>query len=176
MSASNVLKPVDYEPLASDPDELRWRNTARWARHAHGPGRTAERATPSVASGRSARRAGSSLGPGREMTTSFVIDNRHDRLVDQITGFLSESSSAKFAVGYFFLSGFEASVKAWTISPSFVCSSATRQIVRRSSNSARRTSVSISCPTTSTRSSLLAGQIASGEQWPQPKTSVTRSA
>ena len=46
------------------------------------------------------------------MTTSYVIDNRHDRLVDQITGFLSESSSAKFAVGYFFLSGFEALSKS----------------------------------------------------------------
>ena len=42
------------------------------------------------------------------MTASYVIDNRENRLVDAITGFLSESSSAKFAVGYFFLSGFEA--------------------------------------------------------------------
>ena len=42
------------------------------------------------------------------MTTSYVIDNRRDRLVDEITSILSESSSAKFAVGYFFLSGFEA--------------------------------------------------------------------
>ncbi len=28
-----VLKAVDYEPLASDPDMLRWRNTAQWARN-----------------------------------------------------------------------------------------------------------------------------------------------
>ncbi len=28
-----VLKTVDYEPLASDPEMPRWRNTAQWARH-----------------------------------------------------------------------------------------------------------------------------------------------
>lgn len=28
------LKPVDYEPLASDPDMPRWRNSAQWARNA----------------------------------------------------------------------------------------------------------------------------------------------
>ncbi len=28
-----VLKQVDYEPLASEPDHPRWRNTAQWARH-----------------------------------------------------------------------------------------------------------------------------------------------
>jgi len=28
-----VLKQVDYEPLASDPEMLRWRNTAQWARN-----------------------------------------------------------------------------------------------------------------------------------------------
>jgi restriction system protein len=27
------LKQVDYEPLPSDPDTIRWRNTAQWARH-----------------------------------------------------------------------------------------------------------------------------------------------
>lgn len=28
-----VLKDVDYEPLASDPSNLRWRNAAQWARY-----------------------------------------------------------------------------------------------------------------------------------------------
>lgn len=28
-----VLREVDFEPLASDPDMLRWRNTAQWARN-----------------------------------------------------------------------------------------------------------------------------------------------
>jgi hypothetical protein len=26
------LKPIDFEPLASDPSQIRWRNTAQWAR------------------------------------------------------------------------------------------------------------------------------------------------
>ncbi len=29
----DVLKSVDYEPLASDPEMLRWRNAAQWARN-----------------------------------------------------------------------------------------------------------------------------------------------
>jgi restriction system protein len=28
----SVLKPVDYEPLPSQPDSPRWRNTAQWER------------------------------------------------------------------------------------------------------------------------------------------------
>ena len=28
-----VLKDVDYQPLASSPDNLRWRNAAQWARN-----------------------------------------------------------------------------------------------------------------------------------------------
>jgi len=28
-----ILKSVDYEPLVSDPDALRWRNAAQWARY-----------------------------------------------------------------------------------------------------------------------------------------------
>jgi len=28
-----VLRDVDYDPLASDPNNLRWRNTAQWARN-----------------------------------------------------------------------------------------------------------------------------------------------
>ena len=27
------LKPVDHDPLPSDPETIRWRNTAQWARH-----------------------------------------------------------------------------------------------------------------------------------------------
>jgi len=29
----DTLKPVDFEPLASDPDNPRWRNAAQWARN-----------------------------------------------------------------------------------------------------------------------------------------------
>ncbi|MFA6692046.1 MAG: winged helix-turn-helix domain-containing protein, partial [Saccharofermentanales bacterium] len=28
-----ILKEVDYQPLASDPEKPRWRNTAQWARN-----------------------------------------------------------------------------------------------------------------------------------------------
>ncbi len=37
-----------------------------------------------------------------------IIDNRNERLVDQINTILSGTESARFAVGYFFLSGFKA--------------------------------------------------------------------
>ncbi|WP_242053457.1 hypothetical protein [Nostoc parmelioides] len=37
-----------------------------------------------------------------------IIDNRQQKLVDQINCILNSSSSAHFAVGYFFLSGFTA--------------------------------------------------------------------
>lgn len=30
---TGVLKDVDYQPLASSPDNLRWRNAAQWARN-----------------------------------------------------------------------------------------------------------------------------------------------
>ncbi|MDI6784433.1 MAG: phospholipase D-like domain-containing protein, partial [bacterium] len=42
------------------------------------------------------------------MPTHDIIDNRTEKLVDQITAILQSSDQAKFAVGYFFLSGFEA--------------------------------------------------------------------
>lgn len=32
-SMKEVLRDVDYEPLASDPEMPRWRNAAQWARH-----------------------------------------------------------------------------------------------------------------------------------------------
>ncbi|MEW6033626.1 MAG: helicase-related protein [Chloroflexota bacterium] len=37
-----------------------------------------------------------------------IIDNRHDKLVDHINTLLPQSERARFAVGYFFLSGFSA--------------------------------------------------------------------
>ena len=37
-----------------------------------------------------------------------IVDNRQEKLVDQINRILSTSESAHFAVGYFFLSGFTA--------------------------------------------------------------------
>ena len=32
MRMKKMLKKVDYQPLASDPSNLRWRNTAQWSR------------------------------------------------------------------------------------------------------------------------------------------------
>ncbi len=40
-------------------------------------------------------------------TTGDIIDNRHERLVDHINEILKYSDLARFAVGYFFLSGLE---------------------------------------------------------------------
>jgi len=37
-----------------------------------------------------------------------IIDNRHEKLADHINTILQGTEKAKFAVGYFFLSGFEA--------------------------------------------------------------------
>ncbi len=42
------------------------------------------------------------------MPTHDIIDNRHEKLVDHILQILPHSDRAKFAVGYFFLSGLEA--------------------------------------------------------------------
>ena len=39
------------------------------------------------------------------MPTHDIIDNRHEKLVDHINQILSSSEAARFAVGYFFLSG-----------------------------------------------------------------------
>src|SRR3990172_4717619 len=41
------------------------------------------------------------------MPTNDIIDNRDVKLVDHINRILTSSESARFAVGYFFLSGFE---------------------------------------------------------------------
>ncbi|MDZ8109171.1 MAG: hypothetical protein RM338_26590 [Nostoc sp. DedQUE12a] len=42
------------------------------------------------------------------MPTHDIIDNRNQKLVDQINCILDSSAAAHFAVGYFFLSGFTA--------------------------------------------------------------------
>ncbi|RKY39218.1 MAG: helicase [Candidatus Omnitrophota bacterium] len=42
------------------------------------------------------------------MPTHDIIDNRNEKLIDHINAILKSSERAKFAVGYFFLSGFEA--------------------------------------------------------------------
>lgn len=42
------------------------------------------------------------------MPTHDIIDNRNERLVDHILSILPATARAKFAVGYFFLSGLEA--------------------------------------------------------------------
>ena len=42
------------------------------------------------------------------MPTHDIIDNRNEKLVKHISQILSSTESAKFAVGYFFLSGLEA--------------------------------------------------------------------
>jgi hypothetical protein len=42
------------------------------------------------------------------MPTHDIIDNRNQKLVDQIKRILDSTEAAHFAVGYFFLSGFTA--------------------------------------------------------------------
>ena len=42
------------------------------------------------------------------MPTHDIIDNRQEKLVDHINKILSSSEAARFAVGYFFLSGLTA--------------------------------------------------------------------
>src|SRR5687768_12987683 len=44
---------------------------------------------------------------GIRMPTHDVIDNRQEKLVDHINRILSSTEAARFAVGYFFLSGLE---------------------------------------------------------------------
>jgi hypothetical protein len=39
------------------------------------------------------------------MPTHDIVDNRQERLVDHINRILSSTEAARFAVGYFFLSG-----------------------------------------------------------------------
>src|SRR5881409_2194189 len=41
------------------------------------------------------------------MPTHDIIDNRNEKLVDHINRILTSTESARFAVGYFFLSGLE---------------------------------------------------------------------
>lgn len=41
------------------------------------------------------------------MPTHDIIDNRNEKLVDHINRILASTESARFAVGYFFLSGLE---------------------------------------------------------------------
>src|SRR2546426_7209925 len=41
------------------------------------------------------------------MPAHDIIDNRREKLVDHINRILSSTEAARFAVGYFFLSGFE---------------------------------------------------------------------
>ena len=40
------------------------------------------------------------------MPTHDIIDNRNERLVDHINRILTSTEAGRFAVGYFFLSGF----------------------------------------------------------------------
>ena len=42
------------------------------------------------------------------MPTHDIIDNRREKLVDHINRFLFSTEAARFAVGYFFLSGLTA--------------------------------------------------------------------
>jgi hypothetical protein len=46
------------------------------------------------------------------MPTHDVIDNRSEKLVDHINRILGSTESARFAVGYFFLSGLESIAKS----------------------------------------------------------------
>jgi superfamily II DNA or RNA helicase len=47
------------------------------------------------------------------MTVHDVIDNREEKLSDHVGRLLAHSESARFAVGYFFLSGFETIKEQW---------------------------------------------------------------
>ena len=68
-----------------------------------------------------------------------VIDNRNEKLLDHIRRILPGSQSARFAVGYFFLSGLEAVAASWPISVISACSSGTPPTGRPSSRSPRAT-------------------------------------
>src|SRR5271157_4666296 len=46
------------------------------------------------------------------MPTHDIIDNRAEKLVDHINQILGSTQSARFAVGYFFLSGLESIAKS----------------------------------------------------------------
>src|SRR5690348_17054270 len=46
------------------------------------------------------------------MPTHDIIDNRSEKLVEHINRILGSTSSARFAVGYFFLSGLESIAKS----------------------------------------------------------------
>ena len=46
------------------------------------------------------------------MPTHDIIDNRSEKLVDHINRILGSTDSARFAVGYFFLSGLESIAKS----------------------------------------------------------------
>ena len=46
------------------------------------------------------------------MPTHDIIDNRSEKLVEHINRILSSTESARFAVGYFFLSGLESIAKS----------------------------------------------------------------
>src|SRR5207249_2408803 len=48
----------------------------------------------------------------KPMPTHDIIDNRTEKLVDNINRILSSTESARFAVGYFFLSGLESIAKS----------------------------------------------------------------
>ena len=45
------------------------------------------------------------------MPTHDIIDNRTERLIDHLNQVLGTSESARFAVGYFFLSGLTSNAK-----------------------------------------------------------------
>src|SRR5215471_12307006 len=46
------------------------------------------------------------------MSTHDIIDNRSEKLVDNVNRILGSTESARFAVGYFFLSGLESIAKS----------------------------------------------------------------
>jgi len=55
------------------------------------------------------------------MPSNDIIDNRDQKLADHINQILGSTDAAKFALGYFFLSGLEAVAKNLEESPACAC-------------------------------------------------------
>ena len=58
------------------------------------------------------------------MSAHDIIDNRNEKLVDHINRILESTEAARFAVGYFFLSGFTTTEVENLAIPRIICSEA----------------------------------------------------
>jgi len=62
------------------------------------------------------------------MPAQDIVDNRTEKLEDHINRILPSTEWAKFAGGYFFLSGLEPNERTWKTSGNSGCSSVTALI------------------------------------------------